>query len=180
MLLILPYLPQMPYLDVETQARLANTHEFPRRSHTYDHKTFNVGWPSPKLIGTGQLTNGPTSWPLSWESGLTKCESGVWRHDFCLGWSHEFARNGPTGLPPGSSPLHQANGGSPVDMRSTLPPANGRQRTHPYSSFQQSMARMKRNTQDGVAGTFARPQSDQKHLEVDEKPNIKALPTSDG
>ncbi|MBW0483658.1 hypothetical protein O181_023373 [Austropuccinia psidii MF-1] len=95
---------------------------------------------------------------------------------FFLGWSHEFARNGPTGLPP----LHRANGASPVDTRLTSPPANGRQRTHPYRSFQQSMARTKRNTQDGVAGTFARPQSNQKHLEVDEKPNIEALPTSDG
>ncbi|MBW0588403.1 hypothetical protein O181_128118 [Austropuccinia psidii MF-1] len=33
--------------------------------------------------------------------------------------------------------------------------------------------------QNGLAGTFARPQSDQKHLEVNEKPNLKALPTSD-
>ncbi|MBW0555389.1 hypothetical protein O181_095104, partial [Austropuccinia psidii MF-1] len=108
-------------------------------------------------------------------------ELGKWvdQHNRFLGWSHEFTRNGPTSLPPCSSPLHRANGESPVDTRLTSPPANGRQCTNPYSRFQKSMARTKWDTQDGLAGTFARPQSNQKHLEVNEKPNGKALPTSD-
>ncbi|MBW0588902.1 hypothetical protein O181_128617 [Austropuccinia psidii MF-1] len=147
--------PRKPYLrpqDFQRRLAFAQAHR---------HWTINE-WA--KVIWTDES---------AFELGKRVDQVRVWR-------TAKFARNGPTGLLPGSLPLHRANGASPVDTRLTLPPANGRQRTHPYSSFQQSMARTKRNTQDGVAGTFARPQSDRKHLEVDEKPNIEALPTSDG
>ncbi|MBW0473333.1 hypothetical protein O181_013048 [Austropuccinia psidii MF-1] len=90
----------------------------------------------------------------------------------------EFPRDGPTGLPPSPLPLCQANGASTLDQRMTSTSPNGRQCADSYGSFQQSVAQTKRHTQDGVAGTFTRPQPNQKHLEVNEKPNIKALPTS--
>ncbi|MBW0524354.1 hypothetical protein O181_064069 [Austropuccinia psidii MF-1] len=65
-----------------------------------------------------------------------------------------------------------------MEQRTTLTSPNGRQRADSYGSFQQSVAQTKRHTQDGVASTFTRPQPNRKHLEVDEKSNIKALPTS--
>ncbi|MBW0542043.1 hypothetical protein O181_081758 [Austropuccinia psidii MF-1] len=75
-------------------------------------------------------------------------------------------------------PLCRENGASTLDQRTTSTSPNGRQCADSYGSFQQSVTQTKRHTQDGVAVTFTRPQPNQKHLEVNDKPNIKALPTS--
>ncbi|MBW0571549.1 hypothetical protein O181_111264 [Austropuccinia psidii MF-1] len=116
---------------------------------------------------------------LAFELGKRVDQVRVWcMHNHFLGWSHEFARNGPTGLPPCSSPLHRANGASPGDKRLTSPPANGRQCANLHGSFQKSMTQTKWGIQDGVSSTFTRPQSNRKYLEIHEKPNSKALPTS--
>ncbi|MBW0525208.1 hypothetical protein O181_064923 [Austropuccinia psidii MF-1] len=93
-------------------------------------------------------------------------------------WSDEFPRDGTTGLPPSPSPLCQANGASTLDQRTTSTSPNGRQCTNSYGSFQQSVARAKRHSKYGVASTFTRPQPNRKYLEVDEKLNSEALPTS--
>ncbi|MBW0578286.1 hypothetical protein O181_118001, partial [Austropuccinia psidii MF-1] len=129
-------------------------------AQAHRHWTINewakVIWTDKSAFELGKRVDQVRVWRTASEKWLLENVA----HNRFLGWSHEFTRNGLTSLPPCSSPLHRANGASPVDTRSTSPPANGRQCTNPYSRFQQSMARAKWDTQDGLAGTFARPQSD--------------------